>query len=198
MPTMTSETILFGLQIDLWLKLISLVGTAGVWLWTRRRKPRLEAFFTHGAAHQLPPAQGQQGPLYVHTHSLVVRNSGYAPAVNVRVTHGFYPPHTTHSIWPAVPNTVVPNPPHGNEIVFERIRPKDQIQISYLYGPQTTLDQFHTMVRSDEGSAQFFPINHVRIFPVWARLFLLYLLVAGIALTIYIVLKVSFVLFVIA
>jgi hypothetical protein len=177
------------LDLDSWLKLASVVGTILLWLWDRRRKPRLHAFFTHGASHQLAAAQGQQ-PGVINTHVLLVRNAGHAPAINVRITHALYPQHTAIQVWPAIPYTSIPNPPGGNELVFERLRPNEQLSISYIYPGGTTLDQFGTMVRFDEGFAQFFQINHARLVPRWARLIVYYLLLAGVTLTLYMVLKV--------
>ncbi len=185
-----------GLDLDLWLKLLSLLGTAFLWAVERRKKPRLQAFFTHGAAHAIAPPGA--APVHLNTHSLQVRNAGYASAVNVRITHTLFPQHTTIQVWPQVPYTTVPNPPNGNELVFDRLRPKEQLSISYLYPGGATYDQFGTNVRYDEGMAEFFPIQHARLIPRWGRLLLYYLLSAGLVLSIYLALKAVVFFFVIA
>ena len=185
----------FGVDADIWLKALSLVGAAFVWLWERRRVPRLEAFFTHGAAHAIP---SQQGPIAYSTHALVVRNMGYAPAVHVRVTHSLIPQNTTIQVWPQVPHTTLANPPNGSEIVFERLRPKEQIQLSYLYPSGPTIDRFGTMVRFDDGAAEWFQIQHARLSPTSIRMLVYYLLFAGLVLTLYLVMKAAVYLFVVA
>jgi len=176
-----------GIDLDTWLKVASLLGAVLVWLLERRRKPRLQAFFTHGAAHQVPVPQGQ--PVHLNTHTLLVRNAGHAPATNVRITHAFVAAHTAIQVWPQIPYTTSPNPPHGTEMLFERLRPNEQLSISYLYPGGTTYDQFGTMVRFDDGFADFYPIHHARLVPRWMRLIVYYLLFAGLVLTIYVALK---------
>jgi hypothetical protein len=183
-----------GLNVDLWLKIASLTGTFIAYLIARRRRPRLEAFFTHGAGHQIVPPGGQ--PVGLNTHSLVVRNAGAASAPNVRVTHGFFPAHTDVQIWPAQPHSKTAVQPHGLEILFDRLRPQEQLSLSYLYPAGTTFDQFQTYVRFDEGMAYFFPIQHVRIIPRWLRVILYYLMIAGLTLTLYIVFKAALYLFI--
>jgi hypothetical protein len=194
----TYEPSWLGMDLDLWLKLLSLLGTALLWVLERRRKPRLHAFFIHATGHLLP---GNPNPVHVNTHSLQVRNAGYAPALNVRVTHAFFPANTNIKVWPAVPYTTLPNPPNGNEMLFERLRPREQLSISYLYagGPGgNTFDQFGTMVRFDEGTAEFFPIQHARLVPRWTRMLIYYLLSAGLVLTLYLLLKAAVFFFVLA
>jgi hypothetical protein len=185
-----------AIDLDSWLKIASLLGTLIAWLIARRRRARLEAFFTHGAAHQIVPPGGQ--PVGLNTHSLVVRNSGSLPATNVRVTHAFMPPHTDIQIWPPQPTVRTQIPPHGLELVFERLRPQEQLALSYLYPAGTTFDQFHTFVRFDDGGAEFFPIQHVRIIPRWLRITLYYFLFVGFALTLYLLFKAALFFFLLA
>jgi hypothetical protein len=191
---MSAQVGWLDLDLDTWLKLLSLVGTFIAWIIANRRRPRLEAFFTHGAGHQI----ATNPPTWLNTHSLVVRNSGAAPATNVRITHAFVPQHTDIQIYPNQPFTVAPVAPQGNELVFERLRPQEQLTVSYLYPAGTLLDQFHTFVRFDEGFALFFPIQHVRIIPRWLRIVLYYFLSVGFCLTLYLLLKAFLFLFVLA
>lgn len=168
-------------DLDTWLKLLSGLGTAFAWLYARRQKPRLQWFFTHFGAHQVA-GQG------VNTHCLVVHNAGFAPAKNVRIIHAFVPIGTDIQLWPRMDYRINPLQPGGSEILIERLRPKEQVAVSYLY-TGTTGDQFGTRVVFDDGTANHYPIQYTRIFPVWMqRMFLAWLLI-GWAVTVYYVLK---------
>jgi hypothetical protein len=174
----------FGLNLEDLLKIISLLGTFLAWLQLNRRRPRLEAFFTHGAAHPIVNTQN-----FIHTHSLVVRNAGSYPATGVRISHSFMPPTTDIQMFPDRPRTTVQFGQYGSEILIDRLRPKEQITLSYLYPGPTLFSQFGTLVKFDDGFAQFFEIQQVRIFPPWVRAVILYLMAAGFCLSLYIALK---------
>jgi hypothetical protein len=177
---------IFGLSLSLeeWLKLISAVGTFVAWVRLNRLRARLEAFYTHGATHPMPNNQG-----VIHTHSLVVRNAGSQPATGVRISHGFVPTGTDIQIFPDRPSTVSTFGQSGSEILIDRLRPKEQITLSYLYPGPTLFHQFGTQVKFDEGFAQFFEIQHVRIFSAYVRAIVTYLMIAGFGLTLYATLK---------
>jgi hypothetical protein len=182
-----------GLDVDLWLKILSLLGTAFLWVLGNRRKPRLEAFFTHGASHNVQAAK-----IVLNTHALLVRNVGALPATNVRITHHLWPQHTDVKLWPAVPYTTQLVPPAGSEIVVERLRPKEQVSLAYLYLSPTTMNDFGTRVAHDTGFAQFIQFQHARTLPRWAYALVVYLMLAGLAFSLYLLLKVALFAFVIA
>lgn len=180
-----------GLSLEDWIKIISLLGTFFAWLRINRRRPRLEAFFTHGAAHPINGAQG-----FIHTHSLVVRNAGSFSATNVRISHSYMPPNTDIQFYPDRPRTVTQFGQSGSEILIDRLRPKEQITLSYLYPGPTVISQFGTQVKFDEGFAQFFEIQHVRVFPRWVQAIVAYLMTAGFGLTLYVAIKIVLALFI--
>lgn len=182
---MNTHTVLWlGLNLEDLLKIVSLLGTFLAWLQLNRRRPRLEAFFTHGAAHPI-----LNSPTIIHTHSLVVRNSGSYPATGVRISHSFVPPTTNIQIYPDRPQTTVQFGQYGSEMLIDRLRPKEQITLSYLYPGPTLFSQFGTIVKFDDGFAQFSEIQQVRIIPPWIRGMFLYLMAAGFCLSLYIALK---------
>ena len=95
-----------------------------------------------------------------------------------------------------MPYTTVPIQQGGLELLFERLRPQEQMTLSYLYPNTHTWDQFATVVRFDEGLANFFPINHVRVFPRWFRLIIQFSLIVGFGFMLYIVIRaLAFILF---
>jgi hypothetical protein len=174
------------IDLDHWIKLASLVGTGLAWLLNARRRARIEAFFTHGASHLITGTQ-----VVLNSHSLVVRNSGRLPALHVRIVHGYWDPQTSFQIIPNHAYTTQVVQPSGSEIMFERLRPGEQITLSYIYPHPTLIDNFQTRVVHDEGVGYFLPITHARIIPTWGRFVLYYLLAAGFAVTLYAVLKVA-------
>lgn len=192
----THSVLWLGLNLEGLLKIVSLLGTFFAWLQINRRRPRLEAFFTHGSAHFIANTQIIAGPPnIIHTHSLVVRNAGSYPATNVRITHSFVPQGTDIQMYPDMPRTTTQFGQQGSEILIERLRPKEQITLSYLYPGPTLLTQFGTQVKFDDGFAQFFEIQQVRIFPPLVRAVILYFMAAGFFLSIYIALKAALFIF---
>lgn len=186
----THNLLWYGLNLDDLLKIISLLGAFIAWLQVNRRRPRLEAFFTHGSAHPIVNTQN-----FIHTHSLVVRNAGSYPATNVRITHSFVPPTTDIQMYPDMPRTTMQFGKFGSEMLVERLRPKEQITLSYLYPGPTLYSQFGTQVKFDDGLAQISEIQHVRILSPWIRALILYFMAAGVFVSIYITLKVALFIF---
>ena len=188
---MDTHTLLWlGLSVDEWMKIVSLLGTFIAWLQVNRRRARLEAFFTHGAAHPIPGGQS-----YIHTHSLVVRNAGSQSATGVCISHSFMPPNTDIQMYPDRPYTNTQFGQSGSEIRIDRLRPKEQITLSYLYPGPTLFSQFGTLVKFDEGFGQFFEIQQVPLFPPWVRGVIFYLMTAGFCFSIYMALKAALFMF---
>jgi len=156
------------------------------WLRVNQRKPRLEAFFIHGSSHPIPQSQ-----VPIHTHSLVVRNAGSYTATGVRISHSFVPQHTDIQVYPDRPKTVTSFGQNGSEILIDRLRPREQVTLSYLYPGPTLLTQFGTNVKFDDGFARFSEMQHVRVFPPWVRALILSLMFAGLSLVFYFVLKIG-------
>lgn len=88
----------------------------------------------------------------VHTHSVVVRNSGRKAAHNVRLAHTVLPPNVT--VYPPTQYTIQQNPEGASEIVIPILVPKEQLTISYLYFPPLTWNQVNASTKSDEGFAK--------------------------------------------
>ena len=73
------------------------------------RRPKLITFLSHAAAVAVQPPNG--APFNVHTHSVVVRNAGGKPAMNVRLGHALLP---NYSVYPQVAYQVTPLPAGGS------------------------------------------------------------------------------------
>jgi hypothetical protein len=126
-----------------------------------QRGGKLITYYGHIDAFFLPIDNGQV--LKVHTHNLVIRNTGPKVARNVRVSHSQLPPG--FSVFPAreftrhdLPNNM------GTEIVFAAVVPGEQLALNYIYFPPVTADQITTTVKSDDGLAK-----RVNIFPTRAK-----------------------------
>lgn len=125
----------------------------GVWLnrWFENR-PKLVVYYGHVSEFDIKPQEEEQQEFRVHTHAIVVSNTGNRPAKNVRVGHAFLP--TNFKVLPIINHHVEDLPGGGKEIVFPNLVPKKQVTISYLYYPPLTWNQINTHVESDEGSAK--------------------------------------------
>jgi hypothetical protein len=85
----------------------------------------------------------------VHTHSIVVRNSGTKAARDVRLMHEVLPPNIT--VHPSVQYKIEQNPDGGGDIVFPILVPKEQVTVSYLYFPPLLWSHINANVKSEEG-----------------------------------------------
>jgi hypothetical protein len=122
------------------------------------RRPRLIAYYSSVcafpplAAAPAPPAE----PTYTFTHSIVIRNAGKRTAFNVRAGH--FGGKVTFEVSPAVNHKVEENPHGGWEILIPTLVPYEQVQISYLYFPPTTVNSINSYIKSDEASARIIQI----------------------------------------
>lgn len=113
------------------------------------RRPKLIAFLSHAAAVSVQPPNGQA--FSVHTHAVVVRNTGGKSATNIRLGHAVLP---NFSVYPQIAYTVSPLPLGGQEIVFPTLVPGEQVAVNYLYVPPLIWSEVNTHIKSDEGLAK--------------------------------------------
>lgn len=147
-----------------------------------KRRPILIAHYGHVSAFKSNPADGK--PINVHTHSVIIRNEGKKSAINVRVSHHYLP---DFSVYPLVKYEIEPLPNEGKDILFPILRPKEEINISYLYSNTITALDIMSSVQSDEGSAR---VIDVWLAPVSSRSFnfvIYYFFLAGVLGTIYLI-----------
>jgi hypothetical protein len=163
-------TTLLGVSLDSIFKLISpvLVAVAGwIWKWIVEGRPKLVVYMVNAASLPLPHDQSPPGPnglaadaqvagpTALHTHSIVVRNTGKKPAHNVRLGHYVTP--ASYQLFPPVSFSVNPTGDRaqgsGMEILLPTLVPGEQITISYLYLPTVTWNQIHSYYKCDEGMA---------------------------------------------
>jgi hypothetical protein len=135
-------------------------------IWVTRlfeQRPRLIAFYGHVAAFRAVPPNGQ--PIFVNTHSVVLRNTGRQSATNVRLSHHHLPDFV---ILPAVQHTTEDVPNSGRDILIPTLVPGQQIIISYLYFEPTNFTNINAGIRCDEGLARQIPVILQRQYPRWA------------------------------
>ncbi len=116
------------------------------------RRSKLIAYLSHSSAFRVP-LQGQP-PMQIHTHAIVIRNTGKKTATNVRVPHFFLPDSFT--LWPSVPYTVENVANDCKDIVLPSLAAGQQVTINYLYGPAIFVTNINDAenIRSDEGLAR--------------------------------------------
>lgn len=116
-------------------------------------KPKLITFLVHSVAHPMPhdPTTGQV-PGDVHTHTIVVMNTGKKTAHNVRIDHPYFP--LSYVLTPPKNHMVTHGQGTSAEICIPVLVPNEQISISYLYFPPVTWSQISGWVKCDEGMAK--------------------------------------------
>jgi hypothetical protein len=125
-------TLILGKYLDRWLS----------------KRPKLIVYLGHSSAFNVR----SQEPFTVHTHAIVVRNTGRETANQVRVGHNVLPDN--YQLYPAVPYTVECTQGGIAEIVIPKLVPGEQITISYLYFPPLLWNQINAYTKSDEGFAK--------------------------------------------
>jgi hypothetical protein len=166
------------------------VGTLLLGIWLDRRfelRPRLVTYYGHVAAFSVDQPHGQP-PLAVHTHSVVLRNTGRRSATDVRIRHQPLQRFPHFVIWPHLQHHVEDVPGGGREIVIPILVPNEEITISYLYFPPTTVAHVHAGIRSAEGFARAIPVLLQRQFPRWVNRVAWLVVVVGVMTIIYLVL----------
>ena len=134
-------------------------------------RSRVVSFIGHASAFTL---QGEN-PAVIHTHSVVVRNTGRKSANNVRLSHAVLPTNIT--VYPPVQYSIARNPEGAGEIVIPVLVPKEQVTISYLYFPPLLWSQINVNTKSDEGFAKIISVipvpqpNKAVIAGVWVLVF---------------------------
>lgn len=145
------------------------------------RRSRLVSWLSHASAFTL--RQNLPVPVAIHTHAVVVRNTGRKPANNVRLGHNLLP---EFQVFPDVEHRVVDLPGGGKEIVIPALVPGEQVTISYLYFPPVTVHQIHIHTKSDEGFARILTVLPTPQLSRWTHLGLQGLLLVGIVATLYV------------
>lgn len=148
------------------------------------KRERLIAYLGHISSFKLNPAEGQNEPAWIYTHSVIVRNNGSKTAENIRLGHAYLPNVTIN---PDIQYKINDLPSGGKEILIPKLVPKKEITISYLYYPPTTWDKINTHLESDNG-----PIKVVRVLlqiqpPKWLIRMIFFLMLVGLIGVIYVV-----------
>src|SRR5262245_40701157 len=113
------------------------------------RRPRLIAYYGHVGEFQLQPS-GQYPAAMVHTHSVVLHNTGKLAAKNVRVPHRLaLAPPLNFSVAPPTDFKRTPLTGGGEEMMFLVLVPGQQVTVSYLYFPPLTWLQINLPISSD-------------------------------------------------
>lgn len=144
-------------------------------------RARVVSWLGHASAFTL--RQNLPQPLTIHTHAVVVRNTGRKPAHNVRLGHYILP---EFQLFPDIEHRVIDLPGGGKEILIPTLVPGEQVTISYLYSPPVTVNQVHSHTRSDEGLARILTVLPTPQLSRWTQLGLQGLLLVGIVATLYV------------
>ena len=154
---------------------------AGVYInrWFENR-PKLIAYYGHIGEHVCRPADQPQFPVY--THNIVLRNAGRLPATNVRLMHAELP---DVNVFPHISFTIERTPGGSVDLILPRLVPGEQVTVSYLYFPPTTVNEINRGIKSDQGFATAIPVLLQRQAPKWLQRLRLALMVVGVIALLY-------------
>jgi hypothetical protein len=148
----------------------------GVWVNQRfGSRPVLISYFSHVSAFRHTLAGGDL--LHVHTHSVVLRNTGRQSATNVRLHHANLP---DFNIWPVVVHEVETLPDGSRDIVIPTLVPGEEITVSYLYFPPLVVGQVNAGVKYDQGFANQITVLLQRQYPRWFNRTVIALFLVGV------------------
>lgn len=154
-----------------------------VGVWVNRKfesRPILISYFGHISAFRSTPPNGQA--IQVHTHAVVLRNTGRRSATNIRLHHTVLP---DFSIWPSVLHRTEDLPDGTRDIVIPTLVPGEEVTVSYLYFPPLTAAGVNAGIKSDQGFAHAIPVLLQRQYPKWVNRIVGVLLVVGVIATLY-------------
>jgi hypothetical protein len=154
----------------------------GAWLdrWLETR-PILISYFGHVSSFRYTADDGQE--IIIHTHAVVLRNTGRRPATGVRIHHQTLP---SFSIWPSVVYTTEELPDKTRDILIPTLVPGEEVTISYLYFPPLTVDRVNAGIKYDQGFATAVPVLLQRQYGNWANRIVGTLMLAGLVAIIYV------------
>jgi len=112
-------------------------------------KPRLLTYLSNTSAIRLKTPEGKD--FQVHTHTIIVKNQGRKPAINVKLGHITLP---AFDIYPSTEHSINQLPDGSKEILIPRIVPKQQLRVNYLYYPPLIWSKINSYTLSDEGYAK--------------------------------------------
>lgn len=115
------------------------------------RKAKLISYLLHASSVTLPPTGEGQQPTQVNLHTVVIRNAGKKPLLNVRLGHTVLP---NYSIYPSIIHNVNELSNGAKELHFPVLVPNEQVTIQYLYFPPLYVQNVNTYTKSDEGFAK--------------------------------------------
>lgn len=111
------------------------------------KKPKLIIYLSHSSAFVLRnvnPANAQ-----IHTHAIIVRNTGRLAAKNIRLGHYTLPEN--YQVFPAIEHRVERVDDRIHEIIIPVLVPNEQITVTYLYPSTLLWSQIHAYSKSDDG-----------------------------------------------
>lgn len=142
---------------------------------------KLVCFLSHASAFTL--ARGDPNETTIHTHAVIVRNTGRKPATNIRIGHNTLP--RDFEIHPGTEYQIVDTSDGGKDIVIPVIVPSEQYTISYVYFPPLTYHLVNTHIKSDQGLARTITVLPTPQLGRAARVLILALLMVGVIALLY-------------
>jgi hypothetical protein len=123
------------------------------------KRSKLVAYLLNATSVSVNPPNGSR--VLVNLHSVVIRNNGRKPALNVRLGHNMLREVDAlpdFSIFPNIQYSIEPLPSGGREIVFPILVPGEQVTIQYLYFAPILWHEINTHIKCNDGNASILTV----------------------------------------
>jgi len=155
----------------------------GAWINRKfERRAHLVVYLGHIAHHKIDK------DTIILTWSVVLRNSGKLAAHNVRVKHSIPPMH--FEIRPPRPYLTEAIDDGGQDIVFDKVVPKEELYISYIRNLPVGSSEpavINRGISCDEGGPQVLNYIPMRQYPIWLQRMSGIFVLIGVIATVYLV-----------
>lgn len=137
----------------------------GAWVNTKfENRPKLISYFSHVSNFTLQP--NSPSTQKINIHSVVLRNTGRRPALNVRLHHNVLP---NFNIYPSLVHHTEILPDGTSDILIPTLVPGEEITITYLYTLPIIFESIHAGVKFDQGMAKQITVLLQQQLPSWLR-----------------------------
>ena len=174
-----------------WINLITVAVAILALYFSNRGRINIEAFFMNTSTHPIPGTS-----TWVNTHSVLIRNTGNQAATGIHLIHEVLPDAVSISVYPQLHFARTPfkadnaDVTFGGEIVFDRLRPKEQYVFSYMYPAPIRAHDIRLNIRHDQGygSIHDFP-NVTPYLPKYKQVIFVLLMAVGFLVVTYYLVK---------
>lgn len=133
------------------------------------RRPNVVAYYSNIAAFRMTEG-------VINSHTVVLRNNGRQAAEGIRLAHPVLTNDVRIDLQPDVEHTV---DREAKTISIPRLRPKEQVQVAYMYPGNFTFNQISGQISHNDALVKLIQVVPTRQFPRWWNIWVTVLFVVG-------------------